>query len=332
MKLSKLGEFGLIDRIKTEAGTGPGILQGIGDDCAVLELPEGHDLLTTKDLLIENIHFRLDWSNLKKLGRKSVAVNVSDIAAMGGRPRHLYIGLGIPASMPASGIQSFLDGFLEAASEYGATLVGGDTCRSPGHLLVSVTAEGSAPKAEIIRRDGAMSGDAIYVSGTLGDSALALRHLIAGTSPDPFLAERHHNPSARVTLGRALAHQGLATAMIDLSDGLLADLGHILKASALGAHVNKFQIPLSVPFQRALAEDPTLLDLSLTGGEDYELLFTAAPQQENAIRAMANELSIPLTRIGTVNLQTTGLRIRKRAGQTHALQAKGFNHFTSSLQ
>lgn len=327
MRLSELGEFGFIERIRAAAVTGEGVCHGIGDDCAVLELPRGERLLTSKDLLIEGIHFQRCWTDSRRLGRKSVSVNVSDIAAMGGRPRHLYLGLGVPADFPAEELQLFMDGFLEAAAEYGACLVGGDTCRSPGPLLISVTAEGAVAAGREVRRAGAAPGQAIYVSGTLGDSALALHRHTAGQPLDPWLASRHHDPVARVALGKALSENGLARAMIDVSDGLLADLGHILKASNVGAMLEESCLPLSGPFQSALALEPQLLPLALSGGEDYELLFAAQPEQEGALQALANQLAVPITRIGTIIPAGEGLCLRNAAGEVRAADRRGFNHF-----
>jgi thiamine-monophosphate kinase len=257
VNLAELGEFGFIDRIgRAVPAAGTGVVLGIGDDCAALELPAGELLLTTTDLLIEQVHFRRNWTDWRTLGRKSVAVNVSDIAAMGGTPRHLFLGLAVPAGTRVEELDAFLAGFLEAAGHYGATLTGGDTCGSPGPLMISVTAVGAVPEEQLVRRSGARPGDAVYISGTLGDSGLALQLLLAGEAPDPFLARRHHDPEARTDLGRALAQANLPTAMIDVSDGLLADLGHLLKASGVGAAIEAAAIPLSPPFRRALALEP----------------------------------------------------------------------------
>jgi thiamine-monophosphate kinase len=262
------------------------------------------------------------------LGRKSVAVNVSDIAAMGGEPHYLTLGLGVPADMAVQQLEDFVAGFLAAADLYGATLVGGDTCRSPGPLFISVTAEGSVPAGEIVRRSGARCGDAVYVSGTLGDSALALRRLMAGEPVDPFLARRHHDPRARTELGRGLAAAGLPTAMIDVSDGLLADLGHLLSASNVGARLNWETIPHSEAFRRAAAPGPELLLLSLRGGEDYELAFTVPSGKEAALAAVAEAVDCRVTRIGTIVPPEHGLTVCDRHGRDYASGMKGFDHFS----
>jgi thiamine-monophosphate kinase len=327
VKLAELGEFGFIDRISRAAKAGAGVRLGIGDDCAALTLPPGELLLTTTDLLIEQVHFRREWTDLRTLGRKSVAVNVSDIAAMGGAPRHLFLGLAVPAEASVEGLDEFLAGFLEAADHYGATLVGGDTCGSPGPLLISVTAEGTVPEGHLVCRSGARPGDAVYVSGTLGDSGLALQLLLAGEAPDPFLARRHHDPEARTGLGRALAQATIPTSMIDISDGLLADLRHLLESSQVGAMIEAAALPLSAPFRRALEAEPALLELALAGGEDYELLFTVAPEREADLAALAKSAELPVTRLGRITGPEAGLTVLDRAGHPIRTRKAGYDHF-----
>jgi thiamine-monophosphate kinase len=327
MKLKDLGEFGFIERIKKGVSGGRGVRLGIGDDCAVLELPPGHVLLTTTDMLVEDIHFRQEWTDLKNLGRKSVAVNVSDVAAMGGKPRHLYLSLGFPGDFPLAGLDSFVAGFLEACAEYDVTLVGGDTCSSPGPLVISVTVEGSVAEADYVARRGARPGDAIYVSGTLGDSALALHLLRKGGNPDPFLLDRHNNPRARTILGAALASEGIPTAMIDLSDGLLADLGHILECSAIGALVDEKLLPLSPPFRAEHEVSPTLIQLALAGGEDYELLFTVPPEKEGKLPRISESTGLPLARVGTITEEKMKLVVEDSDGRLYTPSRGGFNHF-----
>lgn len=327
MKLAELGEFGFIARIRAAARPGPGLCLGIGDDCAVSEVPAGELLLTTTDMLLEDVHFRRDWTSLRLLGRKCVAVNVSDIAAMGGAIRHLYVGLGVPAHIPMAELDELMAGVLEAAADYGADLAGGDTCASSGSLVISVTAEGTIAGDRVIQRSGARPGDAIYVSGTLGDSALALRELQAGRVPGPFLAARHHDPIARASLGRCLASERLATAMIDVSDGLLADLGHLLRASACGAVIEGAALPLSPPFSAALAAAPALFALALGGGEDYELLFTSPPEAAAALVRLAAATGVPLSRIGTVVPAADGVTVTDCSGRLLTDLPSGHDHF-----
>jgi thiamine-monophosphate kinase len=327
MRLADLGEFGFIAKVRRAVQNGAGVELGIGDDCAVLRLPADELLLTTSDLLIEDVHFRRSWTGLEDLGRKSVAVNLSDIAAMGGTPRFLYLALGIPAELPMNELEALVAGFVAEAEAYGTTLVGGDTCRSPGPLLISVTAEGSVPPAELVRRSGVRPGDGIYVSGTLGDSALALRELQAGRAPDQFLAGRHHRPTARIGLGRRLAASRLPSAMIDISDGLLADLGHLLAASQVGAELTVDDLPLSPVFAAQLTVEPELLDLALGGGEDYELLFTVPAAGE--ARLLAADWPVPVTRIGTAGSVENGLLLKDRHGRRRLPATGGFNHFAA---
>lgn len=327
MRLAELGEFGLIERIRRAAPGHPGLCLGIGDDCAISRLNPGEELLTTTDLLIEGVHFRREWTDLYRLGRKCISVNVSDLAAMGGEPRHLFLGLGVPAGMSVEDCESLLAGVLDAAAMYGAALAGGDTCRSLGPLLLSVTAEGAIPAGQAVRRSGAHPGDELYVSGTLGDSALALRELLAGRRPDDQLAARHHDPTARPALGQALRTAGLARAMIDLSDGLAADLGHLLAASDCGAIVETALLPLSSSFAAALTGEPALLDLALYGGEDYELLFAAPSGTGARLAALAATQGVAITRIGRLTPREGGLTVKAPDGRALAVRDGGFDHF-----
>ena len=330
MKLSELGEFGLIDAIRARAGITAGVHRGIGDDAAELELPAGHRLLTSTDLLLEAVHFDFAWITAGELGRKAVAVNLSDIAAMGGTPRFLYIGLACPAATEMTRLDAFVDGVLAEAAEHRVALVGGDTCRSPGPWIISVTIEGSVAAGQAIGRGGAQPGDLVLVSGTLGDSALALTLWQQGATPHPFLAARHNRPTARVTLGRALAEAGLPTAMIDLSDGVASDLGHILQASGVGAEVRSADLPLSTLFREHVERHPQGLDLALAGGEDYELLCTVPAARLDAALAIGDSVGVPLTVIGTVTDRLSGLRLRGSDGVVKPLQIRGYEHFAGS--
>lgn len=322
-KRSRLGEFELIDWIRRQAGTANHLLLGIGDDCAVQRQQGGLELLTTTDLLIEEIHFNTAWTSFYWLGRKAAAVNLSDIAAMGGRPESLFLAVGRPGALGDSELQELLSGFLFETQLQGAVLAGGDCCASPGPLFLAVTAQGRIADGQAIYRHGAKGGDAIYVSGSLGDSALALRELQAGRSPEETLAARFHTPTPRVELGQFLAQQRLASAMLDISDGLLGDLGHILQASAVGAELDLARIPLSQPFSRALNQEETLIDLALTGGEDYELLFTS-PLLD---LAEASQLPLKVTRVGTIQAHP-GLWIRGTDGCLYQCRRGAFDHFS----
>jgi thiamine-monophosphate kinase len=330
-RLTTLGEFGLIEYIQSQVDPSPFLRLGIGDDCSIQTVGSDEELLTSTDLLIEGVHFNLDWTNFEQLGRKSVAVNVSDIAAMGGTPRSLYLGLAFPATLSLEHLEQFLGGVLSKTKDYGAVLAGGDTCRSTGPLIISVTVQGAAKSGQAICRSGAQPGDLIYVSGTLGDSALVLHSLQNNEQPASELAERHHCPEARTELGRSLADQGLANAMIDISDGLVADLNHILKASDKGAVLSLEHIPLSATFQQACQEQSGLIDLALTWGEDYELLFTASPAAEKEIVLLSEKLKLSLSKIGSVN-DGNGLNILQKDGALYQYRQAGFDHFASEAK
>lgn len=321
-KSKRLAEFGLIDWIQRQAGGGEHLSLGIGDDCAIQPQKADQDLLTSTDLLIEGVHFKREWTSMFDLGRKSAAVNISDIAAMGGTPQSLFLGIGRPKQIIDAEIEEFISGFLAETKLYGAVLAGGDTCSSPGPLMISVTVQGTVATNEAITRQGASYGDAIYVSGFLGDSALAIHLLQSGQQPDSYLAERFNTPTPRVALGQKLSERQLATAMLDISDGLLADLWHILEVSEVGAELELATIPLSRSFQSALAADSNLIDLALAGGEDYELVFTSP------LKDLAEQIGSAhsVTRIGIIS-QEPGLRIRKTDGEFYQCHRGGFDHF-----
>ena len=327
MKLKDLGEFQLIEHIRQRVPVSDDVHRGIGDDAAVVTVPEGHHLLTSTDMLIESVHFRRDWTRPEDLGHKAVAVNLSDIAAMGGTPRYLYLGLACPGTTALGDIKAFLKGALEEAELYNVILVGGDTCRSPGPWIISVTVEGSTEADHAIGRDGAQPGDIIMVSGTLGDSAMALHLLQKDRDPGVVLSARHHRPTPRVELGRRLGKECIARAMIDISDGLTGDLEHILQASQVAGLIEEEKLPLSDAFIHHAANEPALRDLALFGGEDYELLFTAAPEHEAAALALGIELDIPITRVGVVQCGSGSISLQDGKGARRPILVRSYDHF-----
>lgn len=326
MKLSTVGEFGFIRTIAARAGSDPDLLVGIGDDAAAARISPGMVLLSTADLLAEGVHFDLAWSDAYRLGRKSLAVNLSDIAAMGGAPRFALLSLAIPPQLPLEFMESFVGGFLAQAGTYGVSLIGGDTSSSRGGLVISVTLLGEQAPARIVRRSGAGEGELICVSGTIGDAALGLQRLRAGERQGGAIT-RHLDPLPRVELGRALAEAGLVTAMIDISDGLAADLGHILTASKRGGELNIDLLPLSAEFREAVPRDQSdYLALSLSGGEDYELLFTLPAAQLAAARAIAAANGTTVTPVGRIT-SGSGLFLADSAGNCYETVACGYDHF-----
>ena len=328
MKLSRIGEFGLIDKIRRSAPIGRGVRLGIGDDAAWVDSPT-KSWLVTADLLLEGIHFDLNWTSLFDLGHKSLAVNLSDIAAMGGVPAHAILSLGIPGRFGTEQIAEFYRGMNRLARESGVSVVGGDISVSRS-LLVSVCLLGHAPHHPVTRK-GATIGDDIYVTGTLGDAALALKLLrkkpSALSNPaGAFLLKRHHHPTARCRAGVILAQQRSAAAMIDVSDGLLQDLGHICKASGVGAVLWEESLPLSRPY-RMLSRGGSER-LALFGGEDYELLFCARRRRRVEIQALARRAGISITRIGVCVAKRKGISVFDSKGSKVNVPVRGHDHFT----
>lgn len=325
-QLLELGEFGLIERIAAQVRNASGVILGIGDDCAAIEPTAGLLTLTTADMLVEGVHFDLAFCDPLTLGRKALAVNLSDIAAMGGNPRHFLLALAIPASLSLEFIDSFIAGVLARANQFKVSLIGGDTCASLAGLVIAITAMGEQAPAKIVQRAGAKVGDLIFVTGTLGDAALGLELLRRGKRGGEAIA-RHLDPTPRVVEGVALAEAKLPTAMIDVSDGLLADLGHILDRSKVGARLQLAAIPLSAYFLRstlALAVEPNAL--ALAGGEDYELLFTAPPDRKDDVVALLTKIGTPVSIIGEITAGP-GLVVIAADGSDYRVSAHGYNHF-----
>ena len=327
MKLNRLGEFGLIEEIRRTTTTGRGVRIGIGDDCAWVDHLTGSSLITA-DMLIEGIHFDLKWTSLDALGHKSLAVNLSDIAAMGGVPRYAILSLGIPGKFDSKQIAEFYRGFHRLARRCGVVLIGGDTNIAQS-LIVSVCLIGDPP-ARPVRRRGAQVGDDIYVTGTLGDSALGLALLLkqlpgANRVAAAQLLTRHHRPAPRLTAGALLARRKLVTAMIDVSDGLLQDLAHICKASATGATIWSERLPLSRAYL-ALA-GKAHRNLALNGGEDYELLFCARPRQRERIEKLSASAQVRISRIGRCVAAAQGISVLDSAGKPLFMPTKGYDHF-----
>jgi thiamine-monophosphate kinase len=289
----------------------------VGDDCALLRPDAGLELAVTTDMLVEGRHF-LPGAEPRALGHKALAVNLSDLAAMGAAPRWATLALSLPAADQAW-LAAFSGGFFALAERYGVELIGGDTTRGP-LLTISVTALGEVPAGVALYRAGARAGDDVWVSGELGGAALALAH--------PEIAEaaqRLHQPEPRVELGERL--RGLARAAIDVSDGLAGDLRHILERSRVGAVVEYERIPRPNSFAR-LADPVLERDCVLSGGDDYELLFTAAPERRSELEALAKELKIALTRIGRIEAGEPKLTVLDARGKPMPYRG-GFDHFAA---
>ena len=303
----------------------PAIVAGIGDDCAVLRLPPGREFLVTTDFSLEGVHFRRDWHPPESAGHRCLARGLSDIAAMGGEPVAAFLSLALPRNLPQVWVEKFLRGLIGLAGKFGVSLAGGDTAESPNGILADIVVVGTVPKGTAILRSGARPGDRIYVSGELGGSASALQQLRlqgrkkAQRKLNPAEYPRHFFPEPRIELGRILRKKGLASAMIDTSDGLSTDLTHICEECGVGAEVEAETIP------RARVDKPAhevALELALHGGEDYELLFTAPRNQKIPSRIAG----VQITEIGHIT-RTRKILLRNRSGGVHHLKPQGWEHF-----
>jgi len=325
-------EWDLIAALSREFGPAPPqVILGIGDDCAALALNDADYLLWTMDTLVEGVHFDLAYTSLSKLGWKSLTVNLSDVAAMGGEPRQALLSLGWPPERDRRLALEFAAGLAQAAREYGVAVIGGDTVASPGGLIVTVTLTGQVPAAQMVRRAGASPQDLVFVTGPLGEAAAGLEILRQGLTLAPDLQEplieAHLRPRPPLKAGRLLAREGLASALIDTSDGVATDLYHICRASRVGARINRAGVPVSPRVRAAaahLGRDP--LDLALAGGEDYLLLFTCPPSRAGGLSQSFSRAGLapplPLGRI------VTGDRVilETPAGEVD-ISGRGYDHF-----
>jgi len=332
MKISSLGEFGLIEKIRRSAiRRSSAVMVGIGDDAAALKVSASSLLLATTDMLIDGVHFDLAYTDFYSLGWKSAAVNLSDIAAMGGIPRFCLTSLGIPSVFSVEQISDFYRGFNNMLRTYRTVLVGGDTCSSQNGLTVSVTVLGEVEKAHVLTRSSAKPGDRVFVTGKLGDSAAGLeilKHGVKGqgasrTTVLKRLIEAHLRPKPRVEWGRTIALSRCAHAMIDISDGLSSDLRHICEQSHVGAVIESAKIPLSLSLRKAASYLVNMpLYYAMSGGEDYELLFTAPPDKVRKLKS----LGIPLHEIGEITRNRT-MMILDHTGKQTSFRAMGYDHF-----
>lgn len=318
-----MGEFDLIDRFFKRPARHADL--GVGDDCALLSPRPGHQLALSADMLVEGRHF-LSTVDPASLGHKSLAVNLSDLAACGAQPRAFLLSLSLPRA-DAAWLQGFSEGLLALADAHGCELVGGDTTQGP--LNIAITVLGDVPKGQALLRSGAQVGDDIYVSGNLGDARLALETFRGKISlPEQVFADcrsRMEQPVPRVALGMAL--RGIASAAADISDGLLGDLGHILRQSNVGARLQLQSCSDLLACRDALRIAPELLHTCvLSGGDDYELVFTAAASRRDAVAQAAHASQTPVTRIGTVHAGS-GAQVLGPDGQSIALSFTSFDHF-----
>lgn len=318
--MSSRGEFGLIDFIKTHFSVPEGVA-GIGDDCAVMPSGDG-ELLFTTDLLMEGVHFLRNESSPEDVGWKAAAVNLSDIAAMGGVPVATFLSIALPKDAQGEWAERFISGYAELSRRFDVPLLGGDTTSSLRDVAINVGVLGRAPYGKSVRRSGAVAGHSIYVTGNLGSSAGGLQAILKGWEMTPevsSLITSHMKPMPRLTEGQALLESGLVGAMMDVSDGIASDLRHILKASGVGASVDLDSLPMADELRSVcLKYGQDAHELAASGGEDYELLFTAPREIENL-------LDFPVYRIGEIVPGDSLIWMWN--GNAMDLDIKGFNHF-----
>ena len=335
-------EFALIRSLEGRyACPAPGLVQGIGDDAAVIEASAQAWWHFTTDLLADGIHFDLKLVTPESVGYRAAMANLSDIAAMGAVPRYLLISLAVPKTVKRSHIHKLYSGLMKACRRYGVALIGGDTSASKAGLFLSITLVGTTSERRALFRHGAKVGDHLYVSGTLGDSLTGLKLLLSRTTLHPlgkrktdfsrfhrqFLIRRHSHPTARVAEGRWLNERRLASAAIDLSDGLSGDLRHLCEESRVGAEIELDTIPISRAcraYARMIGVSP--VRLALTGGEDYELLFTASPRNCDTIERQARIRGYRMTRIGTIRPRRFGIQMTSD-GRTQPMPTTSYKHF-----
>jgi thiamine-monophosphate kinase len=323
VKVSELGEFRLIDLLAKMVGRGDErLLIGIGDDAAAWRGDDSIQLATV-DSFIEGVHFTPETTPWPDVGWKALAVNLSDIAAMGGIPRYALVSLSLPDDSQVEDVAALYSGMLKLAKQYGVTIVGGDISRAP-LVAIAITILGSSPTKKLLTRSSARPGEIVAVTGQLGAAAAGLEILKSKIHPDPEAESRLKNaflhPTPRIAEGLLLVEQGVKTA-IDISDGLVADLNQICKASQVGARLEIERVPVEPAVKSAFGK--RALELALSGGEDYELLFTATPE---AIERLSKAASVPVTAIGKITAGT-GIALVDKEGNPFKLKKAGWEHF-----
>ena len=317
-----LAERQLVSRIRQLASKAPrgavrgGLIAGIGDDCAVLRIPSGHEALVTTDFSLEGVHFRREWHSPPVIGHRCLTRGLSDIAAMGGNPVAAFLSLALPARTPQRWVDGFFEGLLNLSRQFNVPLAGGDTTQSPDKILADIVVLGSVPKGKAILRSGARVGDRIYVTGALGGAAAETARFYSLGKRSKRSRDASVLPQPRIGIGRFLRQRGIASAMIDISDGLSTDLSHICEESGVGAVVWADAIPRA-NFRRR----PVDLQLALHGGDAYELLFAARKQA----RVPAHIDGIPVTLIGEITRERK-MTIMETNGSRKILEAGGWEH------
>lgn len=324
------GEFELIGQYFKPLAGGDRASLGLTDDAAVLSPPAGSDLVLTADCMSAGIHF-LESDPPAAIARKLLRVNLSDLAAMGGKPLGYLLTLALPGETRPEWVEAFAQGLADDQQACSITLLGGDTTRTKGPLCLSITAIGLVPSGRGLKRSTAADGDLVFVSGSIGDGHLGLRFLKHEFSCEAernsaYLSNRYRLPRPRLDLGRALLAEDLATAAIDVSDGLVADLGHIASESGLAARLESAAVPLSDAARHCLEVHGVPLEALLTGGDDYELLFTVPEQRADEVVALSASLGLALTRVGMMR-GGKGVEVTDTAGRPLSIAQQGWVHF-----
>ncbi|HMO05293.1 MAG TPA: thiamine-phosphate kinase [Kiritimatiellia bacterium] len=334
MKLGAIGEFGMIERIRALFPVPEGCV-GIGDDCAVIDQPGDRVLLVTTDLLVEDVHFLRDRITPEELGHKALAVNLSDIAAMGGKATAAFLSIGLPRDTEVAWIDGFFAGLGALSRATGCALLGGDTTGSPRGVVINIAVLGEAERGRVVYRSGARPGDVLAVTGLLGDSGAGLRLLleggvVAGDADERYLVDAHHRPVPHLAEGAWLAATGAVRAMMDVSDGIESDVRHILASSRVGARIEVDRLPVSDAMRRvAGSKGWDVGELAATAGEDYVLLCAVDPARFDVVAELfAARFGRPLRAIGRIEAES-GLRLEE-GGRPVAWRRHGFDHFNRS--
>jgi thiamine-monophosphate kinase len=336
--LSDIGEFGLIARIDDLLGKEgiqtPGITMGIGDDAAAFMPRAGYELVVTCDSVVEGRHYLPDRITSFNLGRRAMALNISDIGAVGGKPLYALVSLGLKGDTPVANVEDMYRGFISELNPFEASVIGGNLTKSGNGIFIDITLIGEVEQGKIVRRSTAMAGDVILVTGYPGQAAAGLQLLLNSRPTEDFnshpLVRVYNTPSHKAREGQAIAQSGYATSMIDTSDGFIGDLGHICQESGVGAVLIQEKLPLSGDLRHAATElglDP--YDLILKDSDDYELIITCSSRHVDRIRSVVSSISdIPVSEVGRITDASCGVKLVLPDGTQHEIAAAGLDHFT----